>query len=148
MKYWDKAWSLVEGCTPVSEACDHCWLAGIEHRFGVKKSKGIEGTISDGTASGYQTKIPSSLTDGRGAFNGTVRIRPDRLNIPLKSRKPTVFAVWSDLFHKKVPSDFITHVMVNIKASRQHAFIILTKRPKYMADYLGKYWPEGIDDHV
>ena len=33
MKYWDKAWSLIEGCTPVSKACDNCWLAAMEYRF-------------------------------------------------------------------------------------------------------------------
>ncbi|HUS92186.1 MAG TPA: DUF5131 family protein [Phycisphaerae bacterium] len=33
-KYWDLPWTLVENCTPVSEACDHCWLTGMAARFG------------------------------------------------------------------------------------------------------------------
>lgn len=31
--YWDRAWSLVEGCTPVSKACDNCWLKVMDKRF-------------------------------------------------------------------------------------------------------------------
>ena len=36
-KYWDRAWSLVEGCTHVSEGCKHCWLEGMNKRFGDNK---------------------------------------------------------------------------------------------------------------
>lgn len=25
--YWDRAWSLVSGCSPVSPGCDNCWAA-------------------------------------------------------------------------------------------------------------------------
>jgi len=44
----------------------------------------------------------------------------------------------------KVPDDFITHAIVNMKASKQHTFLILTKRVKRMAEYVTKYWPEGV----
>ena len=33
-RYWDRAWSLVDGCTHVSEGCDHCWLEQMNKRFG------------------------------------------------------------------------------------------------------------------
>ncbi len=97
VKYWDKAWSLVEGCTPVSEACEHCWLASMAHRF-VKNKTAIH------EKSGIE--VPYHLTTQQGNFSGTVLTRPDRLDIPLKTRKPTVFAVWSDLYHESIPFAF------------------------------------------
>lgn len=33
-KWWQRPWSLVDGCTRVSEACDNCWALGVAHRFG------------------------------------------------------------------------------------------------------------------
>jgi len=44
----------------------------------------------------------------------------------------------------KVPDDFITHAIMNMKASPQHFFLILTKRAKRMAEYVTKHWPEGL----
>lgn len=62
MKYWDRAWSLVEGCTPVSEACKNCWLASMHHRF----REGV-------------------LTTRDGEFTGDIELMHDRLDIPLRS---------------------------------------------------------------
>jgi protein gp37 len=104
MKYWDKAWSIIEQCTPVSEACTNCWLKAIDNRFG-------------------------------RSWNGEVKCRPDRLDIPLRIRKPTVFAVWSDLFHEAVPYEFIHKAYGVMLRCPQHTFLILTKRPRRMAEY-------------
>lgn len=40
-RYWDKAWSLVSGCTPCSPGCDHCWALAMEKRF----HKGVAGKV-------------------------------------------------------------------------------------------------------
>jgi len=29
MKYWDKAWSLIDDCSSISPACQNYWLATI-----------------------------------------------------------------------------------------------------------------------
>lgn len=108
-RYWDLPWSLVSGCTPCSPGCDHCWAAGIERRFG-------DGWLS--------------LKDGR--FNGRVRPHPDRLSIPLKRRKPTVYAVWNDLFHEAVPDYFIDRAFAAMALCPRHTFLVLTKRPERM----------------
>lgn len=116
-KYWDRAWSLVEGCTPVSEACENCWLRAMNDRF------------------------------KKGDFS-QVRIRPDRLDIPLRIRKPTVWAVWSDLFHEKVPEDFIRQVIDTAFDAYHHTFLLLTKRPERMADIMPRMlsgrWGDGV----
>ena len=153
-RYWDKAWSLVEGCTPVSLACNHCWLATMEHRYGARKiasycqdcplyplrqglcDTDVEGSIVDGTATGYTKHVPSPFTDSSGRFNGTVRIREDRLDLPLETRKPTVFAIWSDLFHEKVPDAFIEKALNAVYEAKQHTFLILTKRPERLASFM------------
>jgi len=90
-KYWDRAWSLVDGCTPVSEACDNCWL-DRPHRL-------------------------------RGIEPGSVTFREDRLDIPLKRKIPTVYAIWSDLFH------------ISMEKCPQHTFLILTKRPELAKEF-------------
>lgn len=116
-KYWERAWSLVEGCTPVSEACENCWLKGIARRFG----DNFERIIT----------------------------RSDRLDIPLKRKKPTVWAVWSDLFHKEVPNAFIHDAFDIMKECRQHTFLVLTKRPERIYNVLygheGDYYMGGGD---
>ena len=40
-RYWDRPWSLVDGCTPCSPGCDHCWSASMAHRFDGTKDTGM-----------------------------------------------------------------------------------------------------------
>lgn len=117
MKYWSNAWSLIEGCSPVSSACDNCWLRQMSHRFNAE------------------------LTDEKGAWLKVIRYREDRLDIPLKTKKPTTFAIWSDLFHESVPADFIIEAFERMAYCPQHTFLVLTKRPERIASVL--YGQEG-----
>lgn len=116
-RYWDLPWSLVSGCTPCSPGCDHCWSATLTHRFS-------------------KIFVDGSLTTGDGKFNGSIFIHPERLSIPLKRRKPTVFAIWNDLFHEVVPDHF-RHDTYNemLNYNRKfflHTYLILSKRPHVM----------------
>lgn len=140
-KYWDKPWSLVDGCTPCSPGCDHCWAASMAHRY-----------IREGEP-GFSTPL---ITDANRRFNGTIITYPDRLNIPIKCRKPTIYSVWNDLFHEDIPDELrhgayaVMSRFNQIPARRegnagrlrpnepQHKFLILTKRPAQMVKYLNK----------
>jgi protein gp37 len=62
----------------------------------------------------------------------------DTLSIPFRWKKPrTVFVnSMSDLFHVSVPFTFIDQVFAVMSQLPQHTFLILTKRPERMAEYL------------
>jgi len=124
-KFWTAAWSLVEGCTPVSPGCAHCWLSELEGRVGAKKVEGAE-------------SVPSPLAPG-GVFNGVVRFRSDRLDLPLRARKPRVYAVWSDLFHEGVDDVFRACALQVIHKADHHHFVVITKRPEVAARFLASY---------
>ena len=127
-RYWDRPWSLVDGCTPCSPGCDHCWAARWAHRF-----------LREGEP-GHNTPI---LTEYDGPFiheapqfNGVVMPRYDRLDIPLRRRKPTVYSVWNDLFHEEdVPDEFRDAAYAVMALCKQHTFLVLTKRFSEMAIY-------------
>ena len=110
---WTEAtWNPVTGCTKISAGCKHCYAETLSRRLNAMGVKGYE--------------------------NGfTVSIHPDRLSIPLRRKKPTVWFVnsMSDLFHPKVPFDFVDEVMDTIRATPQHTYQILTKRPGKMRQY-------------
>lgn len=42
-RWWDRAWSLVEGCTPCSPGCQHCWLQSMDRRFGRGRAQRCSG---------------------------------------------------------------------------------------------------------
>ena len=65
---------------------------------------------------------------------------PDRLETPLKVRKPTKFFVnsMSDLFHEEMTFDFLDKVFDTIRQTPQHTYQILTKREKVLKKYFQK----------
>ncbi|ALN56813.1 phage Gp37Gp68 family protein [Lysobacter enzymogenes] len=73
-----------------------------------------------------------------GYENGfALRLIPERLEDPLKRKKPTIYFVnsMSDLFHEKVPAAYIDQVMKVIALTPWHSYQILTKRAARMARY-------------
>ena len=71
------------------------------------------------------------MTENR-AFIGNIILRPERLSIPLKRKKPAVYAVWNDLFHEDVSFQFQLQAWLVTERLHRHKFILLTKRPKKM----------------
>ena len=141
--YWDQAWSLVEGCTPISPGCDHCWAASQAHvRAGQKNPK---------IRARYE-----GLTTDKGKWNGQIRLLTNNLGAPLRRRKPIVYAVWNDLFHEDAPDEFIDRAFAVMALSPEHTFLVLTKRPDRMREYIQRLTgdvgsfglPEPIDEVI
>lgn len=113
---WTEAtWNPSSGCTKISSGCKNCYAESMANRL-----KAI-GTI------GYENGF---------RFN----IVPSRLNDPFKKKKPTVFFVnsMSDIFHEKMPLDYLDKIFSVIEQTPQHTYQLLTKRADNMFDYLSQ----------
>lgn len=112
IEWTERTWNPVVGCTKVSPGCKHCYAEVMAARLKAMGTPGYE--------------------DG---FN--LRILPNRLEEPLKRKKPTVYFVnsMSDLFHEDVPRDYIRQVFDVIEKAHWHTFQILTKRADRMESF-------------
>ena len=128
--YWSRAWSIVEGCTPVSPACKNCWSAEATAMRVCQGNLKIRARYADLVVPG--SKPPK--------FNGLIRPMWDDLSKPTPRQKPAVWSVWNDLFHKDVPWNFIYKAFERMKFCRQHFFIVCTKRPERMAAIMPDIW--------
>ncbi len=127
MKWWDDGLTLVDGCTPCSLGCVHCWAARMTRRF-------------DREHRFRELNAPD------GKFNGVIVTRPERLSIPRKRRKPTVYSIWNDWAHELVSFDFMVEVVETARECPQHTFLALTKRPHRVLafDKLSDWrWPDN-----
>ena len=77
----------------------------------------------------------------------SLTLHEEYLSEPLKWKKPhTIFVCsMSDIFHEKVPFEFVDKIIDIIKQTPQHNYQILTKRAKRMNKYFeGKIIPQNI----
>ncbi len=113
---WTEAtWNPSAGCTKVSSGCKNCYAETMAIRLKAMKVVGYE--------NGFE-------------FN-TV---PSRLNDPLKKKKPTIYFVnsMSDIFHEKMPIEYLDKIFKVIEQTPYHTYQILTKRADRMFNYLSK----------
>lgn len=77
-------------------------------------------------------------------WNGKVRMVPEKLDAPLRWRKPRSVFVnsMSDLFHEDVSDEYIAAVFGVMAACPQHTFQVLTKRAERMRDWFR--WVDGF----
>ena len=113
IEWTEQTWNPVTGCTKMSPGCKHCYAETLSKRL---QAMGV---------AGYENGFRE------------ISLLHDRLSQPLNRKKPTLYFVnsMSDLFHQKVPFDFIDSVFDVISRTQQHQYQILTKRSGRMRKY-------------
>ncbi|MGI4846294.1 MAG: DUF5131 family protein [Janthinobacterium lividum] len=112
IEWTEMTWNPTVGCTKISPGCKNCYAEKMAERLMAMSTPGYE--------------------------NGfTLTLLPNRLEDPLRRKKPTVYFVnsMSDLFHEDVPFDYIDSVFEVITRAHWHTFQILTKRADRLAHY-------------
>jgi len=122
IEWTESTWNPVTGCTRISPGCQHCYAERMSRRL---------------RAMGQERY--------RNGFRVTTH--PDVLDLPLSWRKPQVIFVnsMSDLFHEKVPAEFIQRIFAVMGQAEHHVFQILTKRADRLAELAGQLtWAPNI----
>lgn len=112
IRWAGSTWNVMTGCTEVSPGCDNCYAKVIAEKF-----------------------------RGGAAFpNGfDPQWRPHRLDEPRKwARSPRRVFVnsMSDLFHPDFTDEQREEMFATMDEYAMHDYLILTKRPQRMADYM------------
>ena len=131
IEWTDATWNPTTGCDRVSPGCDHCYALALAKRL---KAMGQPKYQRDG----------DPRTSGPGF---AVTVHHDALGIPRLWRTPRRVFVnsMSDLFHPKVPEDFIVEVFDVMADTPRHQYQVLTKRPKRAAALADRLpWPHNI----
>ena len=120
---WTEAtWNPVTGCGQVSPGCAHCYAKTFAERW-----RGIPGHAYE---QGFD-----------------LRIWPERLDVPLRWRRPKTIFVnsMSDLFHEQIPASYIAEVFETMRAAHWHTFQVLTKRHERLAELASDLpWPANV----
>jgi protein gp37 len=118
-KWWDKSWNITTGCTQISTGCDNCYAKRIAETR-------LRGRF------GYPEYAPFAPTWHK-----------ERTIYPVKWAKPRIIFVsaMGDLFHRQIFLKTIASIWETMAIASQHLFIILTKRPKRMLEFI-QYWSE------
>ncbi len=129
---WTEAtWNPTTGCDRVSAGCDNCYALQLARRL---KAMGSAKYQNDGD--------PRTSGPGFG-----VTTHPDTLTIPGRWAKPRLVFVnsMSDLFHVKVPLDYVHTVFATMAATPEHTYQLLTKRSRRLARVAsGIVWPDNV----
>ena len=121
VKEWKTiSWNPTTGCDRISAGCDNCYALMFAGRL---KEMGQARYQNDGD--------PRTSGPGFG-----LTLHPDVINLPRTWKKPRHIFVgsMSDLFHARVPLDFIQRVVEVMRETPQHTYQVLTKRARRLAE--------------
>jgi len=101
------------GCTPISEGCKNCYAAAMAHRL-------------------------KAMGNPKYFYEFTPIFHPGALGDPARWKKPCLIFVnsMSDLFHKAFFDREIRQVFDVMERVDRHKYMVLTKRPERMADFI------------
>ncbi|WP_306317286.1 MULTISPECIES: DUF5131 family protein [unclassified Streptomyces] len=122
IEWTEQTWNPTTGCDRISPGCDNCYALTMAKRL---KGMGQAKYQADG----------NPRTSGPGF---ALTVHADTLTEPLRWKKPRKVFVnsMSDLFHARVPREFLARVFAVMAATPQHTYQILTKRPERAARIL------------
>lgn len=105
IEWTEMTWNPVTGCTKISPGCKNCYAETMAKRL-------------------------VAMGSPRYADGFALTLQPDLVDLPKKWRAPRTIFVnsMSDLFHPKVPANFIASVFRTMNECTQHQFQVLTKR--------------------
>ncbi len=122
IEWTEMTWNPVTGCSKISAGCKYCYAERMAKRL---KAMGVH----------------------RYKNGFTVTLQPDLLEAPLHWKEPRIVFVnsMSDLFHEKVPVNYIRKVFEIIGGCPQHTFQILTKRSERLKRVAKELpWPSNV----
>jgi protein gp37 len=122
IQWTEMTWNPVTGCSKVSAGCANCYAARMARRLRAMGQKRY--------AKGFEVVCHEEV-----------------LEEPLRWKKPRRVFVnsMSDLFHEKVPMEFLVRIFSVMNRCPQHQFQVLTKRSGRLAEVAGKLtWTKNI----
>lgn len=122
IEWTESTWNPVTGCAKVSPGCRHCYAERMAKRLKAMRQPNY--------ANGFD-----------------VALHEHALDLPLRWRRPQTIFVnsMSDLFHEKVPTDFILKVFDVMCRADRHRFQILTKRSARLRELAPRLdWPAHV----
>lgn len=131
---WTEAtWNPVGGCTILSPGCTNCYAMRMASRLEAMGQSKYAGT--------------TRKTGGRAKWNGKIVLDETALGIPSKWKSPKIIFVnsMSDLFHEKIPVEYIARVFNVMRENSHHTFQVLTKRAERLAQIAENLpWPDNV----
>lgn len=126
IEWASETWNPTRGCSPASIGCRRCYAERQAHRM----------NHPGGAYEGLTVK-----RKGGPRWSGKVITVPDALDEPRRWNTPREVFVdsMSDLFHPMIPDGFIMDVWRIMAICHWHTFIILTKRPLRMRQWVSRF---------
>lgn len=111
IEWTEMTWNPTTGCTKISTGCKFCYAEVMSKRL---KAMGVE----------------------KYKDNFKIRVHEPSLNAPYTWKSPKIVFVnsMSDLFHEKIPFEYIQKVFQVMNDNPQHVFQVLTKRAERLLE--------------
>ena len=136
IEWTDATWNPITGCTIVDAGCTNCYAMDLAAT----------------RLKNHPSRVGLTRQSGnRHVWTGELRLNEEWIDQPLRWTKPRMIFVCAhgDLFHEKVPDEWIDRIFAVMALCPQHTFQVLTKRPERARDYLtGRAWAAVLPEEV